>query len=159
MSSNPAGRVSREFSAKNAPTSMKTGGRWLVAASPEKKLKNFAIIFGFFCIFILPSVNLCRVPSCHSGNPLPSARHAALGKEAFAVKGYADSSLPSAALGKGFVECKAFFAECKHVSAVVYPGGGLLLGYFFKAQSINTPEVQDWKMSKRWREISLCPQS
>ena len=37
---------------------------------------------------------LCRVPSWHSGNPLPSARHAALGKEAFAVKGYADSSLP-----------------------------------------------------------------
>lgn len=40
-----------------------------------------------------------------------------------------------------------------------YPGGGLLLGCFFKAQSINTPEVQDLKMSKRWREISLCPQS
>ena len=35
MSSNPAGRVSREFSVKNAPTSMKTGGRWLVAASPN----------------------------------------------------------------------------------------------------------------------------
>jgi len=55
---------------------------------------------------------LCRVPSWHSENLLPSARHAALGKEAFAVKGYADSSLPSAALGKGFAECKAFFAEC-----------------------------------------------
>ena len=48
---------------------------------------------------------LCRVPSWHSGNPLPSARHAALGKEAFAVKGYADSSLPSAALGKARVYC------------------------------------------------------
>ena len=35
MSSNPAGRISREFSIKNAPTSMKTGGRWLVAASPN----------------------------------------------------------------------------------------------------------------------------
>ena len=51
-----------------------------------------------------------RVPSWHSGNPLPSVRHAALGKEAFAVKGYVDSSLPSAALGKdtlgkAFVEC------------------------------------------------------
>ena len=55
---------------------------------------------------------LCRVPSWHSENPLPSARHAALGKEAFAVKGYADISLSSAALGKGFAECKAFFAEC-----------------------------------------------
>jgi len=55
---------------------------------------------------------LCRVPSWHSGNPLPSARHAALGKEAFAMKGYADSSLPSAALDKDFAECKAFFAKC-----------------------------------------------
>ena len=58
---------------------------------------------------------LCRVPSWHSGNHLPSARHAALGKEAFAVKGYADSSLPSAkpslpsaiALGKARVCCSA----------------------------------------------------
>ena len=55
---------------------------------------------------------LCRVLSWHSGNPLPSARHAALSKEAFAVRRYADSSLPSAALGKGFAKCKAFFAEC-----------------------------------------------
>ena len=46
----------------------------------------------------------------HSAKALPSARHAALDKEAFAVKGYADSSLPSAALDKGFAECKAFFA-------------------------------------------------
>ena len=42
---------------------------------------------------------------------MPSAQHAALGKEAFAMKGYADGSLPSAALGKGFAECKAFFAH------------------------------------------------
>jgi len=55
---------------------------------------------------------LCRVPSWHSGNPLPMARHEALGKEAFAVKGYADSSLPSAALGKGFAKCKVLFVEC-----------------------------------------------
>jgi len=48
----------------------------------------------------------------HSAKALPSARHAALGKEAFAVKRYADSSLPSAALGKGFTECKAFLVEC-----------------------------------------------
>jgi hypothetical protein len=34
-----------------------------------------------------------------------------LGKEAFAVKGYADNSLPSAALGKGFA--------AKQLSAVV----------------------------------------
>ena len=46
VSSNPAGRVSREFSAKNAATSIETGGRWPVTASLEKKiLKNFAIIF------------------------------------------------------------------------------------------------------------------
>ena len=48
---------------------------------------------------------LCRVPSWHSENPLPSVQHAELSKEAFVVKGYADSSLPSAALGKGFAEC------------------------------------------------------
>ena len=66
VSSNPAGRVSREFSAKNTPTSMKTGGHWLVAVSPDFFLKNFAIIFGFFRIFILPSVNLCRVLFRHS---------------------------------------------------------------------------------------------
>ena len=99
VSSDPVGCVSHEFSAKNAPTSMKTGGRWLVAASPEKKIENFCYYFWvFFRIFILPSVNLCRVLFRHSAKALPSARHAALGKEAFAVKGYADSSLPSAAI-------------------------------------------------------------
>jgi hypothetical protein len=40
----------------------------------------------------------------------------ALGKDAFAVKGYADSSLPSVALDKSFAECKAFFAECQTLS-------------------------------------------
>jgi len=35
MSSNPAGCVNREFSAKNAATLMETGGRWPVVASPE----------------------------------------------------------------------------------------------------------------------------
>ena len=92
MSSNPAGRVSREFSAKNTPTSMKTGGRWLVAASPEIFfLKNFAIIFGFFSHF--------HFAECKS----LSSAFSALGKEAFVVKGYVDSSLPSAALGKARV--------------------------------------------------------
>ena len=62
---------------------------------------------GRHCNLAITVAFLCRVPSWHSGNPLPSARHAALGKEAFAVRGYADSSLPSAALGKGFAECKA----------------------------------------------------
>ena len=63
VSSNPAGRVSREFSAKNAATSMETGGRWPVAASPEKKIRVFLLLFlGFFSHFYfaecksLPSV-------------------------------------------------------------------------------------------------------
>ena len=108
VSSNPASHVSREFSAKNAPTSMKTGGHWLVAASPEFFFEKFYYYFCvFFRIFILPSVNLCRVLFRHSAKALPSVRQKTLGKEAFAVKGYADSSLPSAALGKGFAECKA----------------------------------------------------
>ena len=110
-SSNPAGHASREFSAKNALTLMKTGGRWLVAASSEKKFCYY--FWGFFYIFILPSVNLCRVLFRHSAKALPSTRQKALGKEAFAVKGYTDSSLPSAALGKDFAECT------KHASAVV----------------------------------------
>ena len=67
---------------------------------------------GRHCDLAITAAFLCRVPSWHSRNPLPSARHAALGKEAFAVKRYADSSLPSAALGKGFTECKAFLVEC-----------------------------------------------
>ena len=80
-------------------------GRWW--PPPKKKLKNFAIIFRFFRIFILPSVNLCRVLFRHSAKALPSARQKALGKEAFAVKGYADDSLPSTALDKGFALGKA----------------------------------------------------
>ena len=75
VSSNPTGRVSREFCAKNAATSMAGDGL------PKKK---FAIIFGFFRIFILPSVNLCRVLFRHSAKALPSARQKALGKGFFA---------------------------------------------------------------------------
>ena len=98
MSLNPAGCVSREFCAKNAATSMETGERWPVAASPEKKI---AIIFGFFSHFYFAeckSQRLCLVPDkkhsakaslpiiflpsalCrvrHSVKPLPQA----LGKE------------------------------------------------------------------------------
>ena len=51
VSLNPAGRVSHEFSAKNAPTSMKTGGRWLVAASPEIFFWKFLLLFLFFSHF------------------------------------------------------------------------------------------------------------
>ena len=70
MSLNPAGRVSHEFCAKNAATSMETDGRWPVAASPEKKI---AIIFGVFSHF--------HFAECKS---LPSARQKALGKGFFA---------------------------------------------------------------------------
>ena len=128
MSSNPADHVSREFSAKNAPTSMKTGGRWLVAASREIffYLKNFTIIFGFSRIFILPSVNLCRVLFRHSAKALLSARQKTLGKEAFAVKGYADRALPSAkpslpsaiALGKARVCCNVYYTNSYSTSVV-----------------------------------------
>ena len=80
VSLNPAGRVSREFNAKNAATSIETGGRWPVAASLEKKiLKNFAIIFEFFSYFHFAECRrgtreiLCRVPDMrHSAKkPLP----------------------------------------------------------------------------------------
>ena len=81
VSSNPAGRVSREFCAKNTATSMEAGACWPVVASHEKKILGFfAIIFGFFRIFILPSVNLYRVLFWHSAKALPSARQKALGK-------------------------------------------------------------------------------
>jgi len=101
VSSNPAGRVSREFSAKNAATSMETGGRWPVAASPEFFFEKFCYYFWVFSHF--------HFAECKS---LPSVLPA-LGKEAFAVKGYADSSLLSAkpslssviALGKTRVCC------------------------------------------------------
>ena len=110
MSSNPAGRVSREFCAKNATTLMEAGAHWPVAATPEFFLGFFAIIFGFFLHFYFaeckssPSValgeenkrkengaghrptasNLSRVPARHSAKPSPSARFSALGKDAFA---------------------------------------------------------------------------
>ena len=74
VSSNPAGRVSREFSAKNAATSMETGGRWPVAASPDFFFfENFYYYFWVFSHF--------HFAECKS---LPSAflalRQKALGK-------------------------------------------------------------------------------
>ena len=47
---------------------MEAGAHWPVAASPEKKLGLFVIIFEFFRIFILSSVNLSRV--LHSGKKI-----------------------------------------------------------------------------------------
>ena len=63
MSSNPTGRVSRGFCAKNAATSMEAGSSWSVVASLEIFFSGFfAIIFWFFLHFYfaecksLPSV-------------------------------------------------------------------------------------------------------
>ena len=85
-------------------------GRWPVAAFLE--IFFFAIIFGFFRIFILPSVNLCRVLFRHSAKALPSARQKALGKASLPI-----NSLSSAALDKAFAECISGFAECRRHSA------------------------------------------
>ena len=123
MSSNPAGRVSREICAKNAATSMETRQKMQkmqpVVASPEKK--NLQLFLAFFRIFILPSVNLCRVLFRHSAKPLPSARNLALGKAGFTGSRFDGGSLPSVALGKGFAECKTAFAECNRHSAKSRP--------------------------------------
>jgi hypothetical protein len=53
----------------------------------------------------------------HSANALPSARRLTLGKACFADQACAESSLPSAALGKAFAECFWRFAECPRHSA------------------------------------------
>jgi hypothetical protein len=52
-----------------------------------------------------------------SAKVLPSARVKALGKDAFADGFFADGSLPSVALGKGFAERFCGFAECLGHSA------------------------------------------
>jgi hypothetical protein len=48
---------------------------------------------------------------------VPSVRQKVLGKEAFADVLFAEPSLPSATLGKGFAECFSGFAECFRHSA------------------------------------------
>jgi hypothetical protein len=48
---------------------------------------------------------LCRVLSGTRQRVLPSARQKALGKEGFADALFAEPSLPSVTLGKGFAEC------------------------------------------------------
>jgi hypothetical protein len=48
---------------------------------------------------------------------LPSVRKKTLGKEPFADEIFAECSLPSVTLGKGFAECKIAFAECLRHSA------------------------------------------
>ena len=51
------------------------------------------------------------------GKALPSVQKMALGKAFFAVTYFAMWTLPSAALGKAFVECHTSFAECLGHSA------------------------------------------
>ena len=122
MSSNPAGHVSRKFSAKNAPTSMKTGGRWLVAASPGKKFEKFCYYFWVFSHFhfaeckSLPSA----FPVLGKGFaecPTKSTRQIAVCRQKDAV-----CCMPSVTLGKAVAECFWAIAECPWYSAKrLYP--------------------------------------
>ena len=50
-----------------------------------------------------------------SATPLPSAREVALGKDPFAVRGFAECSCR--VYGKAFAECKQAFAKCNWHSA------------------------------------------
>jgi hypothetical protein len=65
---------------------------------------------------------------------LPSVRKKTLGKEPFADEIFAECSLPSVTLGKGFAECKIAFAECLRHSAknaIPVVGGGDFIRSFF----------------------------
>ena len=95
VSSYPAGRISREFCSKNTATSMAGGagrtgaGRW--RPSPKKK---FAIIFGFFRIFILSSA----FPALGKGFaecPTKSTRQKLLCQLIFCRVRYSTKPLPS----------------------------------------------------------------
>ena len=58
----------------------------------------------------------------HSAKSLPSARQKVLGKEAVADVQFAERSLPSVTLGKGFAECKIAFAVClEHTAKKLIP--------------------------------------
>jgi len=52
---------------------------------------------------------------CRELTPLPSAREVALGKDPFAVRGFAECSCR--VYGKAFAECKQAFAKCNWHSA------------------------------------------
>jgi hypothetical protein len=53
---------------------------------------------------------------------LPSARQIVLGKEAVADVQFAERSLPSVTLGKGFAECRIAFAVClRHTAKELIP--------------------------------------
>ena len=87
--------------------------RW----GPPPIKKNFHFFWVkipiFFGFFFGSNFAECR----HSAKALPSARQKTLGKDVFADSFFAECSLPSAALGKAFAECKLGFAECPWHSA------------------------------------------
>ena len=75
----------------------------------------------------LPHVSTLPSLVRFSATSLPSARKKALSKAPFAVRGFAELSLPSITLGKDFADCYLGFAECIWHSAktqipVVYLG-------------------------------------
>ena len=88
VSSNPTSHISREICSKITATSMARGagrtgaGRW----RPSPKIKFLLLFLGFFRIFILPSVNLCRVLFRYSAKSLPSVRQKTLGKVCLPTK-------------------------------------------------------------------------
>ena len=82
----------------------------------------------FFRVFFGFNFAECR----HSAKALPSARQKTLGKDAFADAFFAEWSLPSAALGKAFAECKLDFAECPwHSAKLLIPVGNSAQDYAF----------------------------
>ena len=86
---------------------MEANARWLVVASPEKKNSGFfAIIFGFFRIFILPSA-FPALGEVFAECPTKNTRQSL----------FADKNSPSVTLGKPFAECFLGFAECQGHSA------------------------------------------
>ena len=70
---------------------------------------------------------------------LPSARQKVLGKEAVADVQFAERSLPSVTLGKGFAECKIAFAVClEHTAKKLIPvvlGIPLLINILFQYEA------------------------
>ena len=102
---------SREIYAKKAEDG------WTLTGGGFHQLKKNYIFLGknshFFGFFFGSNFAECR----HSAKALPSARQKTLGKDVFADSFFAECSLPSAALGKAFAECKLGFAECPWHSA------------------------------------------
>ena len=120
MSSNPTGRVCRELSAKNAPTSMKTGGRWLVAASPEKKLLLFLGFshFHFAECKSLPSA----FPALGKGFaecPTKSTRQIVVCREGICRQLFAECSTRQRLCRMQSLLCRVQLHSAKHASALV----------------------------------------